>query len=130
MVNYAKNDTSVHFTQLTELRKKSVNEIAEVVKSVGENKKKLNVQLEESHNLKQLQKFAENQVNCIDICKNSLIKKYEKDLIEYTKINETNDCIFSESNRKKLENQYKQLEEQFCYHVCSTKYDYLLSERI
>lgn len=129
MVTYSSNNKEVmQFEGLNELRKKTASEIAELVKSVRENKK-LNVEEDEKRNLRKLREFTESQTSCLDTCKNNLIKQFEKDLIEYTNVNNKHNLTFNEDSRKNLENHYKQLEEQFCYYICSRKYNFVFSDR-
>ncbi|CRH01424.1 conserved Plasmodium protein, unknown function [Plasmodium relictum] len=116
------------FAGLNSLRTKNINEIAELVKKAKENKKNLNIDCNEEENLKHLKNFAENQGNCFNICKNNLIKRFEKDITEYKNFSYKNNINFNEKNMKNLEKEYKDIEHQLCFYTCARKYSHLLGD--
>ncbi|CRG94697.1 conserved Plasmodium protein, unknown function [Plasmodium gallinaceum] len=116
------------FAGLNSLRTKNISEISELIKEAKENKKNLNIDCNEGENIEHLKIFAENQGNCFSICKNNLIKRFEKDIEEYKNFSYKNNININEENIKKLESDYKYLENQFCFYVCSKKYFHLLQD--
>ncbi|SBT80432.1 conserved Plasmodium protein, unknown function [Plasmodium malariae] len=129
MISYQNCETT---TGLKELRSKNINEIAELINAFKERKKNLDAidSSNERENIKKLRNFAENQGNCFTLCKKNLYERFEKDIIEYKIFSNKNSINFDEDNIKKLEKNYKDIEQELCLNACSKKYGHLLRDRM
>ncbi|GAB68084.1 hypothetical protein PCYB_126490 [Plasmodium cynomolgi strain B] len=117
---------------LNRLRSKSVDEIAEIVKRAKEAKEAQLGNLDnfkEKQNLNLLKAFAENQANCLSICKENLFNRFEEDLQKYQNVSAKNNSTFNERKKKKLEKFYQDMEQQLCFRACSMRCRHFLQDK-